>query len=53
MPPAEALNFYNKFIDRFKQSFASLQCGVFGASMQVSLVNSGPVTIMLDSSGII
>jgi len=25
------------------------QCGVFGADMQVSLVNNGPVTIIIDS----
>lgn len=50
MPPVEAKQFYNDFIGRFKENFTSLQCGVFGADMQVSLVNSGPVTIILDSS---
>lgn len=32
----------NKYIDRIK-------CGVFGANMQVTLVNDGPVTILIDS----
>jgi D-tyrosyl-tRNA(Tyr) deacylase len=26
-----------------------IQTGVFGADMQVSLINDGPVTIMIDS----
>jgi D-tyrosyl-tRNA(Tyr) deacylase len=53
MPPAEALQFYDNFIKRFKEKFPSVKCGVFGADMEVSLVNSGPVTIMLDSSKIL
>lgn len=53
MPPAEALQFYDNFIKHFKEKFPSLKCGVFGADMEVSLVNSGPVTIMLDSSRIL
>jgi D-tyrosyl-tRNA(Tyr) deacylase len=28
---------------------AAVQTGVFGARMEVSLINSGPVTILLDS----
>ena len=53
MPTEQALLFYDTFISRFKDNFCSLQCGVFGADMEVSLVNSGPVTIMLDSSKIL
>ncbi len=53
MPPADALQFYNDFIIRFRENFSTLKCGVFGADMEVSLVNSGPVTIILDSSRII
>lgn len=53
MPPAEAKKFYDSFIDRFRENFASLKCGVFGADMEVSIVNSGPVTIILDSSKIL
>jgi D-tyrosyl-tRNA(Tyr) deacylase len=53
MPPAEALQFYETFLNRFKNNFSSLKCGVFGADMEVSLVNSGPVTIILDSSKIL
>ncbi len=40
--------------DRFVAALATAQCkpvatGVFGAAMQVALVNDGPVTIWLDS----
>ena len=40
--------------EQFKTRLASelnrpVQCGIFGAMMQVGLVNSGPVTILLDS----
>jgi D-tyrosyl-tRNA(Tyr) deacylase len=50
MPSNEAALFYDNFINKFKESFNSLKCGVFGANMEVSLINSGPVTIILDSS---
>lgn len=53
MPPAEAKIFYDRFIDRFSKSFGNIKSGVFGADMQISLVNSGPVTIILDSSRIL
>ncbi len=52
MPPAEAKLFYDDFINRFRENFPSVKSGVFAADMEVSLVNSGPVTIMLDSSKI-
>jgi D-aminoacyl-tRNA deacylase len=32
-----------------RQQYGSVDCGVFGAHMQVSLVNDGPVTIWLES----
>jgi D-tyrosyl-tRNA(Tyr) deacylase len=32
-----------------RQQHPSVECGVFGAHMQVSLVNDGPVTIWLES----
>ena len=49
MPPAEAEIFYNGFLQKFKESFSRIQSGKFGADMDVSLVNAGPVTILLDS----
>lgn len=40
---------YKKFIQRFRQTGLKVQEGEFGAMMDVSLVNDGPVTIMLES----
>jgi len=53
MPPDGAQRFYDDFIARFKNNFNSLKSGVFGADMEISLINSGPVTIILDSSKIL
>ena len=49
-PPEISIPLY----ERFKETLAALTgraipCGVFGAEMQVSLVNDGPVTICMDS----
>jgi D-tyrosyl-tRNA(Tyr) deacylase len=49
-PPALAKEFYERFIDVLKSAGIHVATGAFGADMQVSLVNDGPVTVMLDSS---
>lgn len=41
--------YYLALIDRLKAAGYSVQAGVFGAHMQVSSVNDGPVTMLLDS----
>jgi D-aminoacyl-tRNA deacylase len=48
MPPQEAESFYNNLITEFKKSGLKVESGLFGAKMQIELVNHGPVTIMLD-----
>lgn len=41
---------YHLFVEKFKKATSlSVQTGVFQADMAVSLVNDGPVTILLDS----
>jgi D-tyrosyl-tRNA(Tyr) deacylase len=45
----KALALYEKFVDTFKSSGILVQTGVFGANMQVELINDGPVTLILDS----
>ncbi len=40
---------FAEFCDQFKQRIPSAQTGVFRADMKVSLLNDGPVTILLDS----
>jgi len=48
--PEIAIPLFEKFTARLEQDFGKpLQTGEFGADMQVSLVNDGPVTIIIDS----
>ncbi|RMH80924.1 MAG: D-tyrosyl-tRNA(Tyr) deacylase [Acidobacteria bacterium] len=46
--PERAKELYYLFIDRLSE-LVPTQCGVFGAMMEVHIVNWGPVTIVLDS----
>jgi D-aminoacyl-tRNA deacylase len=48
-PPEKAEMMYNDLINYLKEnSNLKVEEGVFGAMMEVSLVNDGPVTIILD-----
>ena len=40
---------YEQFNDRIREKGVHVETGVFGAMMDVSLVNDGPVTLILDS----
>lgn len=45
-----AVPLYNKMIEQLKGDLGKeIQTGIFGADMQVELVNDGPVTIMIDT----
>lgn len=44
-----ARNLYIQFIEKLKDEKICFQTGEFGADMQVSLTNDGPVTIIIDS----
>ena len=48
-PPAEANRLYEYFKSLMAKELRHVGCGVFGAHMQVSLINNGPVTIVMDS----
>ena len=48
-PPAEANRLYEYFMSLLRDKGIKVEKGVFGAHMEVSLVNDGPVTIILDS----
>jgi D-aminoacyl-tRNA deacylase len=48
-PPELAKRFYLEFIETVKRCGISTAAGEFQAMMEVSLCNSGPVTILLDS----
>lgn len=47
--PTKAIPMYEKFIEEMKDKNIVTQTGEFGATMQVELINDGPVTILLDS----
>jgi D-tyrosyl-tRNA(Tyr) deacylase len=48
--PEKAIELYNKFCkDLSYCQEKEIQTGEFGADMQVSLINNGPVTIIIDS----
>jgi len=50
MPPDRAALFFDDFVELFRRMYGNVETGKFGADMRVSLVNRGPVTILLDSS---
>jgi D-tyrosyl-tRNA(Tyr) deacylase len=47
--PEEAERLFNHLVDLARAEHAPIATGVFGATMQVSLVNDGPVTFWLTS----
>ena len=48
-PPETAIPLYEEFINAVKAHGVPTATGRFGAMMQVSLINDGPVTLILDS----
>jgi D-tyrosyl-tRNA(Tyr) deacylase len=49
-PPDEAERLYERFCAALRDLGPTVEQGVFGARMDVELVNHGPVTIVLDGS---
>jgi D-tyrosyl-tRNA(Tyr) deacylase len=49
-PPDQSKPLFDQFIKILRESGLQIRTGQFGAYMQVSLVNDGPVTIILDSN---
>lgn len=45
----DAKKMYELFITKFKETNIPIKTGEFGADMKISLVNDGPVTIIIDS----
>lgn len=51
--PEYAIPFYELFLKRLADiSGRKVDCGEFGADMQVELINDGPVTIIMDTKNI-
>jgi D-tyrosyl-tRNA(Tyr) deacylase len=48
--PEVAVPLYEQFIHRLTEDFGrNIQTGEFGADMKISLINDGPVTVIIDS----
>lgn len=47
--PDVAIPLYESFIKKVRKQDVLIETGIFGADMKVSLVNDGPVTIIIDS----
>jgi D-tyrosyl-tRNA(Tyr) deacylase len=48
--PDVAIPLYEKFVEEMQKLMETkVQTGEFGANMQISLINDGPVTIVIDS----
>jgi len=50
-PPEEADRLYRMVAERLREAGLPVETGLFQARMQVSLVNDGPVTIVLETPG--
>ena len=47
--PEMASDYFNRLVTHCRENIANVQTGRFGADMQVSLVNDGPVTFWLEA----
>lgn len=47
-PPELAKELYEQFVEELRKKGVYVETGVFGAEMKVSLLNDGPVTLILD-----
>ena len=47
--PDQAVPLFDYFKNELKKSQLKIESGIFGADMKVSLINDGPVTIIMDS----
>lgn len=48
MPPEEAEAMYRRFVELLEGSQLTVATGVFGAKMEVEIINDGPVTFILE-----
>lgn len=49
LAPKDAEKLYEQLLVELRSRYHTVEAGLFGADMQVSLVNDGPVTFMLES----
>ena len=48
LEPKQAEILFNQFVEELRKSGLKVEQGVFGAEMEVRLINNGPVTILLE-----
>ena len=48
-PPEQGRRLFDSLVQAAREQHGGVETGVFGAHMQVSLINDGPVTIWLES----
>jgi D-tyrosyl-tRNA(Tyr) deacylase len=48
MPPKPAEILYDYFLANIKSKHKKIQTGIFGADMQISLINDGPISFILE-----
>lgn len=49
MAPVEAKEMYEYFVSKVKEQNIPVKTGVFGAHMEIALLNDGPVTFVIDA----
>ena len=47
-PPETGRALYEYFVNELKKRVRRVSCGIFGAMMEVRLINDGPVTLILE-----
>ncbi|ODN42856.1 D-aminoacyl-tRNA deacylase [Piscirickettsia litoralis] len=48
LAPEKAEHYFDALIHTAKESYSKIYAGEFGANMQVSLINDGPVTFLIE-----
>lgn len=50
--PDEASKMYDYFVEKLRESVPHVATGIFGADMQIDVLDDGPVTIILESAAL-
>ena len=50
-PPEKGLKLYEEYVKQLRELGPRVETGIFQAEMEVSLINDGPVTLILESTG--
>jgi D-aminoacyl-tRNA deacylase len=50
-PPDKGLRLYEEYVKQLRELGPCVETGIFQAEMEVSLINDGPVTLILESTG--